>query len=201
MPKPSIKGLLMTALVTDIERLREAGSVSDDQLGAVLAREDLALLEEKPNPGSWYPIESYTRMSRLLLTTEGKGRPDYLFERGIAAAKRLAATGLYQQLDFLRDRFNSETAAAYRNGLKLVMSMQAALLNFGRWEVIDDPDHVDRLAIRVSEASAFPEELAYATAGFMCGLGEAARGVSVRWKWERSSSDLVLFRMLGSPRG
>jgi hypothetical protein len=137
-------------------------------------------------------------MACLLLVTEGRGRPEYLFERGVAMARRIAEAGVYQQLDFLRERFSVETKASYRNGLKLVMSMHAALLSFGRWEVIDDPVYADQLAIRVSKATAFPEELAYSTAGFMTGLGRAARGESPAWKWERWSADVVLFRMLGA---
>jgi hypothetical protein len=85
-------------VLLDVQRLAEEGRVSPEELELRLTPEDLAILAEKPNVAVWYPIETYDRMTRVLLEVEGGGRIDYVRQRGVAASARLFESGLYSQL-------------------------------------------------------------------------------------------------------
>jgi hypothetical protein len=48
---------------------------------------------------SWYSIDTYARLIEILRDVEGGGDDAYLVERGRIGAERMAATGIYSQLE------------------------------------------------------------------------------------------------------
>lgn len=196
MDGPAIKGAAFQAVVTDVQALLEAGRVTREVLEARLEAEDVRVLEEKVIPSSWYPIETYRRLTELLLAVEGGGRPQYVVERGARAAERLFRAGLYHQL-----RFGDERALLLKRGGDtwtqhdgaLMATLAGAIFNFSRWrfEVID----VKRRAYRVvaSEASALPEVARLAAQGFIQYISTRLTGAPARVTSGRTGAGEVVF--------
>jgi hypothetical protein len=82
MQGPAIKGTAFESVTADVLRLREEGRLPAEVLEARLEAPDLALLESKIGPAQWIPIESYRRMTELLQEVEGRGRSEYVVDRG-----------------------------------------------------------------------------------------------------------------------
>jgi hypothetical protein len=205
MAEPSIKGALFKGVVDDLVRLQEQGRVSEEQLDAQLAPEDVALLEEQVNVAAWYPLDTYVRLMGLLSEIEGAGKDAYFVERGRASARRMMAAGLYQQLAFL-SRFEetvlqdasdpSATIADYTRNLKMVTTLASTVYNVGKWVVEPDPEHAGRVRIAVREAGAYSESMRLVIEGFVNECARAAReDLAHLHTSERPSPDLILIRM------
>ena len=205
MAEPSIKGSIFKGAIADLARLQEEGRLSQEEVDARVATEDLAFLEGEISRSMWYPMESYGRFMRLLDEIEGAGKDAYFVERGRASARRLLESGLYQQLDFLSrweqaigaDRDNqSAVIAAFTGNLRMVSSLASAIYNVGKWEIEPDPVHPGRLCIAVREARAYTEPMRLAIEGFLNECSRAARGeLNNFFASERPSPDLILLRM------
>lgn len=206
MPEPSIKGTIFGPVAEEIQALREQGRIADDELTAALEARDLELLEEKTLVASWYPMATYARYLDLLCRTEGRGDPRYFEQRGSMSARRLMDSGLYSQLDLLGsitdepERVGEDATAralrAYRSKLSVVLSLAGSIYNVGRWKVIDDDAHPDRVAIEIREAEAYSDGMAGAIVGF---LDECARAVTTRlqklYEYERPTRDRIVIHM------
>lgn len=199
MAEPSIKGIAILQLVEDVCRLRDEGSVSTDELEARLTPAGLAMLDQKMRPTGWYPIDGYQSLARLLCDTLGSGSADYLRARGGASAERLLAAGIYQQIDYVANRYRPADQEELQSGLKLMITLQGSLLNFGSWSVTVDPEHEGRVQIEIGDAACFPEELCHATAGFVTRLGQKAGSSGLEWFHERPEPDRVVLRMDRTP--
>ena len=76
------------------------------------------------------------------------------------------------------------------------MSLQRAFFDFSHWSVMPDPEHADRLAIELSEAEDFTDELCHATAGFItCLAGKEPTHSGSRWDFARPEHGRILLRM------
>ncbi len=205
MASPSIKGTSISSLIEDLAKFVAEGRVEPALVDERLTVEDRDLLDRPVNAAGWYDIQSYRRMAELLCEIEGR-REDLLRERGAAAAVRLAAAGIYQQIDSVTrigeaGKLDSEARfVAYGRSLKLIATLSGSILNFSRWVVAPDPDPPDRYRVEVHEARDFPEVLAHTTEGFINGLAglDASSGGAARSRWahERVRPDLLIFRML-----
>ncbi len=186
MAVPSIKGTAFQSVHDDVLRLLAEGRVARAALEARLEAPDLAVLEEKVSPGSWYPIDGYARMVELLVDLEAGGRREaYLIERGERAAARLAALGIYQQLELSMDRVGMAVG-------KLGASLSGAIYNFTRWRY--ESDQPGDFTIFVEEAAAFPEVSRFATQGFIAYMAERIGGYPMDVSSERPARDRVVFR-------
>jgi hypothetical protein len=205
MAEPSIKGSIFKGVIDDLARLLEEGRVSEEQIETKLVAEDLVFLEAEVNPASWYPMESYARITQLLGEIEGAGKEGYFVKRGRASARRLIKAGLYQQLSFL-PRWNERTSrgagdesaliANYASKLRMVISLASSIYNVGKWVVESDPENPRRVRIAVREASAYSEPMRLAIEGFFNECAHAAREDLVHlYTSERPAPDLILLRM------
>ncbi len=171
-------------------RLLDEGRIARAELEVRLAPEDWALLEEKVAPARWYPMDAYVRLVDVLVEREGAGVPEaYLFQRGVRAAERLSAAGIYQQLDVSREKTE-------RMGPRVgavIASVAGAIYNFTRWRFVDDEDG-EGFAIQVENAEAFPNVARYTAEGFIHYVASRASGRAVRLWSERPASDRVVFR-------
>lgn len=200
---PSIKGASISSLVEDIAKMRDSGRISQELLEERLTEADRQLLDRSVNFASWYDIHSYRRMAELLCEVEGR-REDLMRERGAAAAKRLAAAGVYQQMDTLarldedRQLDGDARFEAFGRRLRLIATLSGAILNFCEFRVLVDPDKPDRYCIEVHDIDDMPEVLAYSTEGFINAMAELGAGEDIAarptWKLERESH-MLRFRM------
>ena len=191
---PSIKGSALSSVVEDVRALHESGRLPDDQLMAMLEPADLELLEAKIQPALWYPIQSYARLTQLLLELVGGGDPQYVVDRGARAAQRLWESGLYVQLQHGEER----AATARRRGgvmtdrdARVITTLSGAIFNFTRWSYrAGDPDAV----IEVCEAEAWPEVSVWAARGFLEYVVSRLRRIETAVDGVRVAPDRVEFR-------
>lgn len=199
---PAIKGSSISALVEDVAKMRDDGRAPAALLEERLTEADRGLLDRPVNLAGWYDIHSYRRLAELVCEVEGR-REGLLRERGAAAARRLAETGLYQQMNYqaiLGDEERDAAAAfqAWGRSLRLITTLSGSLLNFGRFEVVVDLEHPDRHCIEIHDAQDVPEVLAYTIEGFMNAMTEMGpahrQGDGPMWVVERGSG-LIRYRM------
>ena len=191
---PSIKGTALCSVVADVVALRDSGRVDADWLEMRLEPGDLALLRTKIQTALWYPIESYRRLSELLLEVEGGGDPQYIADRGARAAERLWEGGLYVQLQHGEEK----AAEARRIGgvlserdARIITTLSGALFNFTRWRYRRDGGDA---VIEVTEAGAFPDVSMHAARGFLEYVVGRLRRSDTPVRAARPSPDRVEFR-------
>jgi hypothetical protein len=183
---PALKGTAFQTVVEDLQRLIGAGQLARGAAEARLEAPDLELLDAKVNPAAWYPIASYARMVELLAAVEAPGQLEaYCVARGQRAAERLAALGLYSQLDATTKRLGARVG-------KLIVSVSGAIYNFGVWHF--ESGGVGRFVVRVEQAGALPEVSRFATQGFIQWVATRATGAASQVVSERPRPDQVLFR-------
>jgi hypothetical protein len=198
---PSVKGSLIAASVEDIKKLLQAGTLSESELERRLQPGDLEVLARGVSMMGWYDIRIHARMLELLKDAEGGGSDDYLRQRGAQSAERLLDAGLYQQLEYLNRTQLSNTAdslerfLAFGRDLRLLTTLSGSIYNFMRWESQIDPEVKNRYLIRVSEATAFPDDMGWAAEGFINRMA-MQHGDPDLWRWQRPAPDLIVFRMI-----
>jgi hypothetical protein len=145
-----IKGSAMEAVVADVNRLVEAGRLSREELEVRLAAADLKILDSKIFPASWYPLETYGRLSELLMEAEGHGDPE-----------ALQATGIYSQLSANRKQWGDRIVA-------IMASIGPAMFKDSEWSSeLENSDDALRFRIRVKVPPGFPEAGRFAAQGFI----------------------------------
>jgi hypothetical protein len=180
--------------VEDVRALRDTGRLSRDQLELALEAGDLALLESKIQPALWYPIESYRRLSELLLYAAGDGDPEYIVDRGRRAAQRLWESGLYVQLQHGEEKAAKarRTGAAFtERDARVITTLSGSIFNFTRWSYrVEQTDTV----MEVSEAACFPDVSMLSARGFLEYVVGRLRRAETRVTATRTAPDRVEFR-------
>src|SRR5688500_7653746 len=165
--QPSIKGSALSSVVEDVRALCDSGRISGERLEASLEAADIALLESKIQPALWYPIQSYERLTRLLLDVAGRGDPQYVADRGARAAQRLWESGLYVQLQHGEEKAAKARrvdGALTERDAKMITTLSGAIFNFTRWSYRIDESGA---WIEVNEAAEWPEVSVWAARGFL----------------------------------
>jgi hypothetical protein len=204
--------MLLAPVVADVLRLVEEGRISRAELEAALGEDARKAIQDGISPVSWYAADVYRDLARVLMRVEGRGPRDmqYLQQRGERAGKRLIESGLYQQLDYLRRSTASRggrslSREAFERSLRLIVSLQASLMDGAAWTVAPDPEHADRVQIEIRGAEGLPDESAHATCGILTGIALHG-GSGFTWRYERPEPDRVVYRMdrdigaLGAPQ-
>lgn len=185
MPEvPSIKGVGFLGAWERVTALLEEGRISRDELEARLEKEDLAILDERPEPSLWYPIASVSRLDRVLVELDGAGRPQYHKEAGRRAAESLLRRASIKHL------FDVAVQHGDRAGHSLI-GMASLVYSFGRWNFEGD---LREFTIELSEAEAFPELSPWAVSGFAEALFQRVSGRGFEVTFTRPLPDLVIFR-------
>jgi len=192
--EPSIKGSALSSVVEDLRALRDSGRISRARIEKTLQPVDLALLDTQIEPALWYPIQSYARLTEVLLDVLGRGDPQYIADRGARAAQRLWESGLYVQLQHGEEK----AAKARRTGgvmsdrdARVITTLSGAIFNFTRWKYrVEETGSV----IEVSEAEALPEVSVWAARGFLEYVVSRLRRVETRVTATRVASDRIEFR-------
>jgi hypothetical protein len=194
MGVPSIKGSALSSVVEDVNRLRAEGAIADETLEKALAPEDVAILAQEVQTALWYPIESYRRLTELLLGTEGRGDPAYVIQRGERAGERLFDAGIYVQLQHGEEKARASRrggSAFHERDGRLMVSLSGAMFNFTAWEYRLDGDAA---IIEVKDAADFPEVSRWAVQGFLQYTVSRLREMPVVVESERPAPDRVVYR-------
>lgn len=187
-----VKGTAISSVIEDVNRLLAERRVTRTELEVRLDRADLELLEQKVLPSNWYPLESYGRLSRVLLEIEGGGAIEYLVERGRRAAERLRAAGLYAQLSIDRDRWGERLG-------QMMIPLGPALYRDTVWRIdhreVGGAIHFD---IEVEVQPEFPDLCRHQTQGFIEHAATHAAGRPIEVSSKRVAPTRIAFR--GRPR-
>jgi len=184
MDMPSIKGLTLGPTCDRVNALVESGRISRTDLEATLHPEDLRLLEQKPVPTLWYPIDSVARLNELLIRESGGDGLKLMRELGAGALELLLQGGGSRFfLDGIRKLGNHSGEA--------LVQLARLLLNFGEWSYLEpSPQHA---VIEAREVKALPESLRFAIEGLIQVLVPKFLGISVIVSSERPAPDRILF--------
>lgn len=165
MSRSGVKGTALETVVEDINRLVEDGTIKLDVLETHMTQEDMDVLESKIQAALWYPLDSFGRMTELLLEHEGHGDVAYLRERGRRAADRIVQSGIYNQLSA-----NLTETYGERVG-KVMVTLGPAMYRDTEWkhDNITAADGKTRSGFRIlMQASVpFPNVCRHSTQGFI----------------------------------
>ncbi len=185
---PSIKGTAFQSAVEDLQRLLSEGKLSEDELERGLDDDEIRALDEKVNAASWYPMDLYARMIRLLAEKEGRGRKEeYLIRRGARAAERIRSAGIYRQLELRRKNWGERVG-------QIVVTISGVMYNFTRWHIeeTDDPGH---FKVVVEDAREFPDEAFYTAHGFVEFVCCLVSGSRMRVTGSRPTPDRIVYEV------
>jgi len=187
LAEPGIKGSVFAGIIEQVRILRASGRVAQRELEARLGKEGLAYLDEKIMAAKWYSIRVYGAIRELLRDVEGGGREEYTIQAGAESARRLIASGLYQQLDFLkrwrdqlhtRDReIERQRRSHFSRQLSLVSTIHRSLFNFGDLKIEQVPGFTDRFQLEYWDQGTMPRVCRLAVLGFW---NELSRSWSAR---------------------
>jgi hypothetical protein len=164
----SIKGAAFQSVPADVNRMLEQGRLSPDELEARLTPDDLRILREEILPGRWYPIETYKRLLGLLVELEGGPRPErYLIKRGVNAAKRILAMGIYNHLEAARRAVERSPSDWCAQVGRVMITLSNAMFNFSEWKFLAHQDQSHPFSIHVSDAEAIPDTTRVLLQGFI----------------------------------
>jgi hypothetical protein len=188
MTVPSIKGTAFLSAHADVNALLARRAITRDEIEVVLPAEDLRVLEEKVQPTTWYPIACYRRLIQLLCDKEANGDVQaYLIARGEKAGERIAATGIYQQLDASPERLGMRTG-------RIVITVAGLIYNFTSWN-FERAGGFGEFSIRVEDAIDFPEAARFTTQGFVQYASTRIVGRPMRASSERPIPSRILFHV------
>jgi len=195
----SIKGSTLIQLIEDLNKLREDGRLTDDELERRLPEEDRQLFRLSISPSGWYPVAAHARILELCRDVLGDGSNEFLVLRGRAHGQRLMDAGLYQQMEYASRAqvLTAEPDARFRafgRDLKLMVTLSQSILNFSSWKSEPDPEHPLRYRIEVTDAADFPDALVYSTEGLIDSIATQI-GHAGMWSWRRVAPDHIRFFM------
>jgi hypothetical protein len=182
-----VKGTAIASVIDDVKRLVAEGRIASEALEAQLEATDLEILEQKTLPSLWYPLETYGRLTALLLEVEGGGNTDYLVERGRRAAERLRTTGLYAQLAVDRARWGERIA-------QMMIPLGPTLFRDTVWRVGAVAGGDSSFEIEVDVQASYPDLCRYQTQGFIEYAGSLASGQPIEVTSERVAPRRMVFR-------
>jgi len=184
-----VKGTAIESVVADVNRLVEEGRVSRDALEARLPAADLQLLETKIVPALWYPYGSYGRLMELLFEVEGRRSTEYLVERGVRAADRVRATGLYAQLKGNWSNWGDRVGT-------ILATLGPAMYKDTQWRIRIQgvAEQTLMFELEVDCPAEFPDICRWPTQGFSGYIGCMYAGENkVRMSSKRVSPERMLF--------
>lgn len=187
-----VKGSAVASVIEDVNRLVAEGRITRTELEVRLERADVELLEQKVLPSSWYPMDSYGRLTRLLFEIDGRKSDAYLVERGRRAAERLRAAGLYAQLAVDHERWGERLG-------QMMIPLGPTMFRDTVWRVEQrDVGGAMHFGIEVDVPADFPDLCRLQIQGFIEHAASHAAGRSVEVSSKREAPTRMVLR--GRPR-
>jgi hypothetical protein len=181
-----VKGTAIESVIADVNRLVESRRISREQLELQLESEDLGLLELKILPSSWYSLSAYGRLTQLLYDLEGRGRVEYLVERGRRAADRIRSAGLYAQLSAARERWGDSLGT-------MMVTLGPAMYRDTEWSFrLLAGGAALKFEIEINVPESFPDVCRHPLQGFIEHAATHAGGAVVRVSSARVSPTRIV---------
>jgi hypothetical protein len=195
VPDPSIKGAAFQAVPADVNRLLERGRLSAAELEVRLTPDDMRILREEILSGSWYSIETYKRLLDLLVEFEGGRQPErYLMKRGVDAAKRILAMGIYDHLEAARRAVGRSPSDWCAQVGRVMMTLSNAMFSVSQWKFVAHQDQSRPFSIHVSEAEAIPDSTRILLQGFIEHVFNKFSDAPTRVKSSRPTAESIEYQ-------
>lgn len=173
-PAPAIKGSVLRPIVEHARELCRKRSIPVAELERRLGAGGAQLFRAEIRATDWYPVSFYGPLRQFLREIEGGGQDRYTIDSAIEGARRLIASGIYPQLEFLKqpkaliDRKSDPKARRelFVSQLERVSTIHNALFNFSRVDVRDDPEHEDRVQLEFHDRGVMPYDGRLAVLGY-----------------------------------
>jgi len=187
----SAKGTLLLGAVVTVRRMRDRNIIDAGTLAKRLSPEAIAMLDQRIDIASWYPVKVFCELIDLDWEVSGHRDPLYLERQGAMTADRLFDSGLYQQLEFAERSGKVETRKSLERQSKLITTITGTLYSF-----LTSTVEVHPLALEIAYGNAthFTDALMHTTVGFMNQIN-IRQGSKRRWSARRPARDRVVFSM------
>jgi hypothetical protein len=185
MAPATIKGVAFQSVAADVNRLRQAGAISEADLRSAIKPDEAKYLDEPVVPGLWYPLGTYGRLLDLLCRKEGNDRAEYLIERGARAAERMMNQGAYREYLAAASRWGERAGQA-------MVQLGKALYGGMRWSAsYSGEEHTAEIV--VDDAGDFPDSARYAAQGFLKVLFTRIEGAAVEISSRSPKLDQIVY--------
>ncbi len=175
--QPSVKGTIFQNACGEILEALQNGAMSRTDFESQLKPDEVELVEGEITISSWYSLEAYGRMLKLLGGTS-PNPTRWLIESGRRSAQRVIDMGIYAQID-------NDTAGTWENSVgRILVTLSAGFFSCGRWQW--KRGDTDSFEIEILEAEPYSTELVLRTQGFIELLATRAAGHPVTVSHERS---------------
>lgn len=182
-PDPAIKGSVLKTIVQRVHEVCRAKKVTAAELERRLGKDGVHCLNGEILATSWYAIKLYGAVRELLRDVEGGGRERYSIDSAAEVARKLIASGMYPQLDYLKQWKEhvpladpvADAAARrelFEQQLVRVSRIYNSLFNFSTTKVTRDPDFSDRLQLEYWDHGVMPRDGRLAVLGFWLAMSE-----------------------------
>jgi hypothetical protein len=185
---PSVQGRLLAGPVGEIERLLERGEAPREELHVRLQADDLAILETKVEPGRWYSIDSYRRISDWADDKVGRRRREDHVEQGRQCFERLSGSGEYQELASRIEDWGGKFGF-------FGITVWSSFYNFMRWE-LEESDRAGCFDITVSGTRPLPDTERFRLQGFIEAHTSFATSGPAHVSSERPTPGTVVFHIV-----
>jgi hypothetical protein len=192
MAELCIKGTAFALARRDLVALVEAGRISEAALERRLAPRDRALLHGNPLPTSWYPVDAYERMLRVLADVEGRGDPEYLEGRGRKGFELLMRSGIYRQLERAETVVRAGAADWFERTGHVLATLPSAFFNQGSFKLSRDEGR-RVFTLEATGLGELPPSVARVVAGAIESAAAALVGQGVEVTVHRAADGRVSF--------
>lgn len=185
---PSVRGWIFGPTLVELEQLVESGEARLDELSAALESADLALVGQKLEPDSWYPVASLGRIAAFLDRRCGRRRREDVIEQGRRRFAAVSGSGEYLELAPRVEDWGG------RFGF-FALTVWSSLYNFMRWR-LEDASRPGVYVVHVREASALPEPERLRLQGFIEAHTAYATGGPAQVSAERPATSELHFHVI-----
>jgi len=189
--RASVKGIFLAGAVASVRRAIRDGKVTREQVEVRLDGPDVPFLDEKADPGLWYPVVTLGHFLDVLADLDGGDRSEALQAIGRAAADMAAHTGRYGQLDPSRKAGESHSEVL-RYG-RLVTSVITAFYDFSRMSFGPAPEEPEAFQIDWFDVADLPESNRFCAQGFIERVAHHAASRALSVASQRPAPDHIVF--------
>jgi hypothetical protein len=188
----SIKGTAFLLARRDVLALVETGRLSRVALERRLQAEDLSFLDANPMPTSWYPVETYDRLLRVLMDIEGGGETSYLVQRARKGMEALMRGGIYKQLERAEAVAREQGDGWFERTGHILATLPTAFFDKGSWRLSRD-ERKKMFTLEGSGLEKLPQNVAHIVQGAVEYAAEQLIESPVRVAVQRTRDGRVVF--------
>jgi len=122
-----VKGTIFQNVVNEIPEHLRNGARTRAHLERGCKPDDLEFLDQDIAIASWYPVDPYGRLLRVVCDRVGGGRSEFLVDGGRASARRVIEMGVYSQLSERTERWDQRVG-------RILVTLSGSFYNFRDWQ-------------------------------------------------------------------